>query len=135
MPGIEKNLSKGFKIIDVFFCKNVVLNICRYLKRFYTYKKINKNFLKVRPYFIKNAKNHGNRLNHSCRKTRLKNITNTAYKYVRATLKRIIIRFAIVFQFVPRVVHTFQVIHLRINILQAPIIPTTIVLQLLVYGV
>ena len=57
------------------------------------------------------------------------------YKYVRATLKRIIIRFAIVFQFVPRVVHTFQVIHLRINILQAPIIPTTIVLQLLVYGV
>ena len=30
-----------------FFVKNVVLNICRYLKPFYTYKKINNNFLKL----------------------------------------------------------------------------------------
>ena len=34
------------------------------------------HFLKVRPFFIKDAKNHGNRLNHSCRKTRFKNISN-----------------------------------------------------------
>ena len=27
------------------FCKNAVLNICRYLKRFFTFKKINNNFL------------------------------------------------------------------------------------------
>ena len=27
-----------------FFCKNAVLNVCRYLKRFYTYKKINNIF-------------------------------------------------------------------------------------------
>ena len=31
---------------------------------------------KVRPFFINDAKNHRNRLNHSCRKTRFKNITN-----------------------------------------------------------
>ena len=31
---------------------------------------------KVRPFFIKDAKNRRNRLNHSCRKTRFKNITN-----------------------------------------------------------
>ena len=35
------------------------------------------HFLKVRPFFIKDAKNHGNRLNHSCRKTRFKKITKT----------------------------------------------------------
>ena len=45
LPKLKKNLSYGFKIIDIF-CKNVVLNIYRYLKRFYTYKKINNNFLK-----------------------------------------------------------------------------------------
>ena len=36
-----------------------------------------KHFVKVRPLFIKDAKNHRNRLNLSCRKTRFKNITNT----------------------------------------------------------
>ena len=48
LPKLEKNLSfsKGFEIIDIF-CKNAVLNICRYLKRFYTYKKINSIFLKI----------------------------------------------------------------------------------------
>ena len=45
MPKLEKNLSWGFEIIDLF-CKDAVLNICRYLKRFYTYKKINSSFLK-----------------------------------------------------------------------------------------
>ena len=34
------------------------------------------HFLKVRPFFIKDAKNHRNRLNHCCQKTRFKNITN-----------------------------------------------------------
>ena len=38
---LKKNLSRGFEVIDIFG-KKVVLNICRYLKRFYTYKKINK---------------------------------------------------------------------------------------------
>ena len=65
LPKLEKNLSLGFEIIDIF-CKNAVLNICRYLKRFYTYQKIKIHFLKVRSFFIKDAKNHGNRLNHSC---------------------------------------------------------------------
>ena len=41
---MEKNLSWGFEIIDIF-CNNAVLNICRYLKRFYTYKKINSIFV------------------------------------------------------------------------------------------
>ena len=45
LPKVEKNLSYGFEIIDIF-CKNAVLNICRYLKRFYTCKKINNIFLK-----------------------------------------------------------------------------------------
>ena len=42
---LEKNLSQGFEVIDIF-CKKVVLNRRRYLKRFYTYKKINNIFLK-----------------------------------------------------------------------------------------
>ena len=46
LPKLKKNLSYGLEIIEIF-CKNVVLNICRYLKRFYTYKKINNNFLKL----------------------------------------------------------------------------------------
>ena len=45
LPKLEKNLSYGFEILDIF-CKNAVLNICRYLKRFHTYKKINNIFLK-----------------------------------------------------------------------------------------
>ena len=60
-----------------FFCENAVLNICQYLKLFYTCNKINSIFLKFRqPFFIKNVKNYGNRLNLSCRKTRFKSITN-----------------------------------------------------------
>ena len=35
-----------------------------------------KQFLKDRPFFIKDGKNHRNRLNLFCRKTGLKNITN-----------------------------------------------------------
>ena len=45
MPKLEKNLSRGFEIIDIC-CKNEVLNVRRYLKRFDTYKKINNIFLK-----------------------------------------------------------------------------------------
>ena len=45
LPKLEKNLSQGFEIV-VIFCKNAVLNICRSLKRFYTYKKIKNIFLK-----------------------------------------------------------------------------------------
>ena len=41
---LEKNLLSSFQVIDNF-CKNGVLNIYRYLERFYTYKKINKIFL------------------------------------------------------------------------------------------
>ena len=43
LPKLEKNLSWGFEIIDIFR-KNAVLNICRYLKRFYAYKKIKLKF-------------------------------------------------------------------------------------------
>ena len=46
---LKKNLSWGFEVIDIFG-KNVVLNICRYLKRFYIYKKINNSFLKFDRY-------------------------------------------------------------------------------------
>ena len=45
LPKLEKNLSQGFEIVDIF-CENEILNICRYLKRFYTYKKIDNIFLK-----------------------------------------------------------------------------------------
>ena len=61
LPKLGKNLSYGFEIIDIF-CKNAVLKICRYLKRFYTYKKINNIFLKFDNSVLKDAKNHGNRL-------------------------------------------------------------------------
>ena len=44
-------------------------------QKFFTYKKINNIFFKVRPFFIKDAKNHRNWLNHSCQKTRFKSIT------------------------------------------------------------
>ena len=43
---VRENLSSGFEAIDSF-CKNVVLNVFRYLKQFYTYKKINKSILKL----------------------------------------------------------------------------------------
>ena len=64
---LKKNLSCGFQVIDIF-CKNAVLIIYRYLKRFYTYRKINSIYLKF---------DHS--LNNSCRKinnTKIKNITN-----------------------------------------------------------
>ena len=31
------------------------------------------HFFEVQPFFIKDAKNHGNRFSHSCQKTRFKN--------------------------------------------------------------
>ena len=52
LPKLEKNLSKGFEIIDIF-CKNAVLNICRYLKRFYSYKKINSILLKFDHFLLR----------------------------------------------------------------------------------
>ena len=55
LPKLKKNLSYGFEIINIF-CKNVVLNICQYLKRFYTYKKINNNFLKFENSLLRMAK-------------------------------------------------------------------------------
>ena len=57
---LGKNLSWDFEVIYIFR-KNAALNICRYLKSFYTYKKI--NFLKVPLLFITDVKNHRNRLN------------------------------------------------------------------------
>ena len=41
---LEKNLSQGFEVIDIF-CNNAVLNMCRYFKLFYTCKNINNIFL------------------------------------------------------------------------------------------
>ena len=49
--------------------KNAVLNACGCLKGFYTYKKIK---VKVRLFFIKDAKNHRNQLNRSFRNTGFK---------------------------------------------------------------
>ena len=53
--------------------------MCRYLKRFNTFKKINNGFLEFDHAlfrgFIKDAKNYRNRSNLTCRKTRFKNIT------------------------------------------------------------
>ena len=45
--GVRENLSWNFEVICIFFCKNSVLNMCRYLIHFYTYKIINNIFLKV----------------------------------------------------------------------------------------
>ena len=72
MLKLEKNLSFLARVFIDIFCKNAVLNICRYLKPFYTYNKKNNIFLK---FDLKTARNHRNRLNLSCRKTRLKNVT------------------------------------------------------------
>ena len=44
-----------FEVIFIFR-KNDVSNICRYLKRFYTYKKINKIFLKFHYYLLRMQK-------------------------------------------------------------------------------
>ena len=48
---LGKNLSWDFEVIFIFR-KNAVLNICRYLKSFYTYKKINIVFLKFHYYLF-----------------------------------------------------------------------------------
>ena len=46
LPKLEKTESVlGFRNYSQI-CKNAVLNICRYLKRFYIYKKINNIFFK-----------------------------------------------------------------------------------------
>ena len=46
---LGKNLSWDFEVICIF-SKNVVSNICRYLKGFYIYKKTNNIFLKFHHY-------------------------------------------------------------------------------------
>ena len=52
---LEKNLSQSFLVND-FLCKNAVLNICRSLERFYTYRKINNIFLKLHHSLLKMPK-------------------------------------------------------------------------------
>ena len=47
MLKLGKNLSWDFEVIYIFR-KNAVLNVCQYLKTFYTYKKMNNIFLKFR---------------------------------------------------------------------------------------
>ena len=47
---LGKNLSWDFEV-NYIFCQNAVLKEFRYLKRFYTYKKINNIFLKFH-YFL-----------------------------------------------------------------------------------
>ena len=49
---LGKNLSWDFEVIFIFR-KNEVLNICRYLKRFYTYKKINNIFFQFHHYLLR----------------------------------------------------------------------------------
>ena len=51
-----KNLSWDFEFFYIFR-KNAVLNICRYLKGFYTHKKINNIFLKFHYYLLWMPKN------------------------------------------------------------------------------
>ena len=52
---LGKNLPWDFEVIFIFR-KNEVLNICRYLKSFYTYKKINNIFLKFHRYLLRMQK-------------------------------------------------------------------------------
>ena len=52
---LGKNLSWDFEAIFIFR-KNEGLNICRYLKSFYTYKKINNIFLKFHYYLLRMQK-------------------------------------------------------------------------------
>ena len=52
---LGKNLSWDFEVIFIFR-KTEVLNICRYLKSFYTYKKINNIFLKFHHYLLRMQK-------------------------------------------------------------------------------
>ena len=46
-----KHLSWDFEVICIFR-KNVILNVCRYLKGFYVYKKANNIFLKFNHYLF-----------------------------------------------------------------------------------
>ena len=52
---LGKNLSWDFEVIFIFR-KNEILNICRYLKSFYTNKKINNVFLKFHHYLLRMQK-------------------------------------------------------------------------------
>ena len=49
---LGKNLSWNFEVIFIFR-KTEVLNICLYLKSFYTYKKINNIFLQFHHYLLR----------------------------------------------------------------------------------
>ena len=66
---IQSRIVPTLVLVDIFFG----FGDSRYFKRFYTYKKINCIFL---TFDHSLTKNHRNRLNHCCRKTRFKNITN-----------------------------------------------------------
>ena len=48
---LTKHLSWDFEVICIF-SKNAVLNICRYLKGFYIYKKISNIFIKFHYYLL-----------------------------------------------------------------------------------
>ena len=52
---LRKNRSWDFEVIFIFR-KNEVLNICRYLKSFYTYKKTNNIVLKFHHYLLRMQK-------------------------------------------------------------------------------
>ena len=52
---VRENLSWDFEVIFIFR-KNEVLNICRYLKSFYTYEKTNTIFLKFHHYLLRMQK-------------------------------------------------------------------------------
>ena len=52
---LGKNLSWDFEVIFIFL-KNEVLNICRYLERFFTYKKIHDIVLKFRHHLLRMQK-------------------------------------------------------------------------------
>ena len=56
---LGENLLEDFEfklIFTFFFCKNSVLNKCRYLTRFYTCKKINNIFLKSCQFLLRMPK-------------------------------------------------------------------------------
>ena len=55
MLKLGKNLSWDFEVINIFR-RDAVLNICRYLKGFYIYKKINNIFLKFHYHLLRMPK-------------------------------------------------------------------------------
>ena len=72
-----RNDSTDFYDFFDSFCKNSVLNISRCLKHAVLNLLKNKqHFLKFALFFVKDAKNHRNRLIRSYQKTRFKNIPN-----------------------------------------------------------